>query len=74
MDSALIEKVYGWARRKNAIMFVDIQVGHSTVQQELPALERFLKRPDVHLGIDPEFSMKDGTRPGKKIGYRLQMD
>jgi hypothetical protein len=44
-------------------------VGHSTLQQELPALERFLKRPDVHLGIDPEFSMKDGkTRPGKKIG------
>ncbi len=68
MDSALLEKVYGWAKRKNAIMFVDVQVGHSTVQQELPALERFLKRPEVHLGIDPEFSMKDGTRPGKKIG------
>ena len=68
MDSTLLEKVYGWAKRKNALMFVDIQVGHSTVQKELPALERFLKRPDVHLGIDPEFSMKDGTRPGKKIG------
>ena len=68
MDSALIEKVYGWAKRKNAIMFVDVQVGLSTLQQELPALERFLKRPDVHLGIDPEFSMKDGGRPGKKIG------
>ena len=68
MDSALVEKVYGWAKRKNAIMFVDVQVGHSTVQQELPALERFLKRPEVHLGIDPEFSMKDGTRPGKRIG------
>jgi hypothetical protein len=44
-------------------------VGHSTLQSELPFLERFLRRPDVHLGIDPEFSMKDGvTRPGKKIG------
>jgi hypothetical protein len=64
----LIEKVYGWAKRRNAIMFVDVQVGLSTLQQELPALERFLKRPDVHLGIDPEFSMKDGGRPGKKIG------
>ena len=68
MDSALVEKVYGWAKRKNAIMFVDVQVGHSTVQKELPALERFLKRPEVHVGIDPEFSMKDGTRPGKRIG------
>jgi len=68
MDSALIEKVYGWAKSRNAIMFVDVQVGLSTLQQELPWLERFLKRPEVHLGIDPEFSMKDGTRPGKKIG------
>jgi hypothetical protein len=68
MDSATIERVYGWARSKNALMFVDVQVGLSTLQRELPVLERFLKRPDVHLGIDPEFSMKDGTRPGKKVG------
>jgi hypothetical protein len=68
MDSVLIEKVYGWAKSKNAIMFIDLQIGHSTLERELPAYERFLKRPDVHLGIDPEFSMKDGTRPGKKIG------
>lgn len=68
MDSTLIEKVYGWAKSRNAILFLDVQVGLSTLQEELPRLERFLKRPDVHLGIDPEFSMKDGTRPGKKIG------
>ncbi len=68
MDSTVIEKVYGWAKRRNAILFVDVQVGHSTLQQELPWLERFLKRPDVHLGIDPEFSMKDGNKPGRKIG------
>lgn len=68
MDSVLIEKVYGWAKQRNAIMFIDLQIGHSTLQKELPAYERFLKRPDMHLGIDPEFSMKDGTRPGKKIG------
>ncbi len=68
MDSALIEKVYGWARQKNALFFVDVQVGQSTLQAELPWLERFLKRPDVHLGIDPEFSMKDASKPGKKIG------
>jgi hypothetical protein len=68
MDSALIEKVYGWAKQKNALLFLDIQVGQGTLQEELPRLAKFLKRPDVHLGIDPEFSMKDGTVPGKKIG------
>ena len=68
LDSARIEQVYNWAKSRNAIMFLDIQVGLSTLQQELPAFERFLKRPEVHLGVDPEFSMKDGGRPGKKIG------
>jgi len=68
MDSALIEKVYGWAQRKNALLFLDLQVGQGTLQEELPRLAKFLKRPDVHLGIDPEFSMKHGEKPGTKIG------
>jgi hypothetical protein len=67
-DSAMIEKVYGWAKSRNALMFVDLQVGQSTLQQELPWIEKFLIRPDVHLGIDPEFSMKNGGVPGKRIG------
>jgi len=71
MDTALIERVYGWARRRNALLFLDIQVGHSTMQKELPRLMPFLSRPDVHLGMDPEFAMhysKEGVVPGKKIG------
>ena len=68
MDSALIEKVYGWAKSRNAILFVDLQVGQSTLQAELPWIEKFLIRPDVHLGIDPEFAMKNGGIPGRRIG------
>src|SRR5262245_22576560 len=68
MDSALIEKVYGWAKRRNALLFLDLQVGQGTLQEELPRLAKFLKRPDVHLGIDPEFSMKKGHVPGTRIG------
>ena len=67
-DSAMIEKVYGWARSRNALMFVDLQIGQSTLQHELPWIEKFLIRPDVHLGIDPEFAMKNGGIPGKRIG------
>jgi glycosyltransferase involved in cell wall biosynthesis len=43
-------------------------VGQSTLQQELPWIEKFLVRPDVHLGIDPEFSMKKGGIPGRRVG------
>ena len=68
MSDSLVERVYSWAQRKNALLFLDVQVGHSTLQEELPRLAKFLKRPDVHLGIDPEFSMKHGEKPGTKIG------
>ena len=71
MDTALIEKVYGWAQQKHALLILDVQVGHSTLQQELPRLLPFLSRPDVHLAIDPEFSMhyeRNGLVPGSKIG------
>jgi hypothetical protein len=70
-DTGLIEKVYGWAKQKNAILFLDIQPGKSTIDSELPRLLPFLARPDVHLGIDPEFNMhynREGRIPGSKIG------
>lgn len=67
-DSAMIERVYGWAKSRNALLFLDLQVGQSTLQYELPWVEKFLIRPDVHLGIDPEFSMKTGGVPGRRIG------
>ena len=68
MPDTLIEKVASWAQEKDALLFLDVQVGLSTIQEELPRLLPWLERPNVHLGIDPEFSMKDGTPPGKKIG------
>ena len=67
-DSAMIERVYRWAHDRGALLFIDLQVGRSTLQDELPWIEKFLKRPDVHLGIDPEFSMKNGGVPGKRVG------
>ena len=71
MDSARIETVYGWAKQHNALLFLDVQVGKSTMQRELPPLMKFLERPDVHLGMDAEFSMHygaEGLPPGKRIG------
>lgn len=56
------------AREVNGIVIIDIQVGKSTLQQELPLLKDFLKLPQVHLAIDPEFSMKTGAAPGHVIG------
>ena len=68
MPDTLVDRMAEWAQTRDALLFLDVQVGQSTLREELPRLVPFLKRPNVHLGIDPEFSMKDGTPPGKKIG------
>jgi hypothetical protein len=63
-----VQKVHEWAREVNGIFFVDIQVGTDDIRNILPRFEWILREPDVHLGIDPEFMMKDGSRPGSRIG------
>jgi hypothetical protein len=74
MTDSLVNMVYGWAQKKNAILFLDVQVGLSTVQEELPRLVPFLQKPNVMLGLDPEFSMKSGDKPGSKIGTMTAAD
>jgi hypothetical protein len=68
MDSALIRRVYNWAKSRYALLFLDVQVGTGTLKEELPRILPWLKNPDVHLAIDPEFSMKGGQKPGTIIG------
>jgi hypothetical protein len=68
MGDSLINTVASWAEERGWIVFLDIQTGQSTVEAELPALLPFLQRPYVHLALDPEFAMKGGGIPGKRIG------
>ncbi|MDX5480991.1 MAG: hypothetical protein LPK07_04855 [Hymenobacteraceae bacterium] len=68
MADKMIDDVLEMAEQRDAIVFLDVQVGQSTLQEELPHLGKYLKLPHVHLGIDAEFSMKNGGVPGKKIG------
>jgi hypothetical protein len=63
-----IDSVIHMAESINALVFLDLQVGFSTVEKEVPLLEKYLRMPNVNLGIDPEFSMKEGSVPGKRIG------
>jgi hypothetical protein len=56
------------ANQINGLVILDVQVGQSTLQHELPMLQKYLAMPNVELAIDPEFSMKYGNRPGTVIG------
>jgi len=69
MPDEVINRVYGWAKEANALMFIDIQTGLDDIRVILPRFEWILKNPDVHLGIDPEFNLiASGVVPGKKVG------
>jgi hypothetical protein len=76
-NSQTIEQAYRWAHSRQGLFFVDIQAGHSTLEQELPLLLKYLERPEVHLGLDPEFYMhhkRAGIRPGVKVGQMMSSD
>ena len=68
MPDAEIEKAYTLAHETHGILILDLQVGLSSIENELPKFKKYLMRPDVHLALDPEFSMKNGKRPGTSIG------
>jgi len=68
MPDTEIDKAVQLAKQVDGIVILDIQVGLSTLQTEMPLLDKYLMMPNVHLAIDPEFSMKGGEEPGTVIG------
>jgi hypothetical protein len=68
MTDSVMERVARWAEERGWLFFVDVQPGLSSVEAELPRLVPLLRRPYVHLALDPEFAMRNGARPGRRIG------
>ena len=68
MPDDQIDHALDMANRIQGLMILDVQVGKSTLQHELPMLEKYLAMPQVELAIDPEFSMKYNNPPGTVIG------
>jgi hypothetical protein len=65
---SLIQRVAKWAEQRDALLFLDVQPGRSSLESEVDHLEPYLTQPYVHLAIDPEFDMNDDQVPGKVIG------
>ena len=70
----VIDALLTEARANGFLLVLDIQVGRSTVKDEVAALARYLKEPDVHLAVDPEFAMSDCEVPGQTIGAHAAAD
>ena len=68
MPADQIQEAITLADEVHGLVFLDVQVGQSNVQTEIPLLAPYLKLPGVELSLDPEFSMKTGRVPGSVIG------
>jgi hypothetical protein len=68
MPDEHIERAFSMAEEIDGIVFLDLQVGLSSLPRELPQFREYFSRPETHLAVDPEFSMKRGNPPGTVIG------
>src|SRR3569832_402126 len=68
MSDSQIDKALDMAHQVNGIVVLDIQIGLSTVQDEVPLIDTYLAKPDVHLALVPEFALYGGHPPGTVIG------
>ncbi|MBY7144496.1 hypothetical protein KFZ56_15845 [Virgibacillus sp. NKC19-3] len=63
-----IDEYVELAEENDALLMLDIQLGQSTVMDELKQVESYLKLPHVHLAIDTEYSVAEGEIPGEDLG------
>lgn len=68
MPDEHIEKAFTMAGQVDGIVVLEVQAGLAPLQGEIEALGEYLKRPNGHLAIDPEFNMMGGEAPGTVIG------
>jgi hypothetical protein len=69
MPDDSIEYYRQLANSNNMLFFMDMQIGHSTVQREVNAVWQFLEQPGVDLALDPEFDLTTGGIPDVDLGH-----
>jgi hypothetical protein len=57
------------ARKRKALLLLNLQPGQSEFLIEAKAYEKWLKEPDVGVALDPEWAMDPGQRPGRAYGH-----
>lgn len=65
LDDAMVRDYINFAYDAGFIVFLDHQIGRYTVEQAITAMLPYLRYPNVHLAIDPEWAT---LRPGREIG------
>ncbi len=69
MDSDLVQEWIAITRDNGLLLFLDVQVGRSTIERELPLVLPYLAEPHVHLALDPEFAWGADVTPVSSVGH-----
>lgn len=72
MPPETIEQYARLAQENRALLLLDVQIGSSTLADEVNTLVPFLERPYVHLAIDTEYAVAAGVGLGGVSGYQIQ--
>lgn len=68
VDDDTMREYVDLACEHGLLVFIDLQIGRSTVEAEVERSLEWLEEPHVQLAIDPEFAMPPGEIPGESIG------
>jgi hypothetical protein len=76
LNELLIMKYINRAQKENFAVILDVQLGTMTPIEAVRPILKFLKYPNVHIAIDPEFKIPKHRKfpPGKFIGHIFAKD
>ena len=67
-DPAWIQEYVDFTAANDLLLILDMQYGRNSTEQEIDAVEEYLRYPHVHLALDPEFHVVEGEVPGEDLG------
>ncbi|MFE0375329.1 hypothetical protein ACFW1M_07020 [Streptomyces inhibens] len=67
--AATVRRFHQLARRRRALLLLNIQPGRASVLDEVRSLREWLVHPDVGVALDPEWEMGGGEVPGDSYGH-----
>ncbi|MGH8828244.1 MAG: hypothetical protein ACRDVZ_11760, partial [Jiangellaceae bacterium] len=64
----VIERYLTAAREHGALLLLNVQPGRADFLDDVAALEKWLRQPDVGIALDPEWAVDPGEVPGEVYG------
>lgn len=68
VDDATVQRYLKLTEERGMLLFLDLQIARSTVAAEVEKVLPYLRFPQVHLALDPEFAVGGRAVPGTVIG------